>query len=115
MDVDAVFVATGYKRNAHEELLHDARSLRRGGERADDKWEVARDYKVLFEEGKVSENAGIWLQGCCESTHGLSDTLLSILANRGGDMVKSVFGSNGGSGEKTFMGASNGGKSDHAR
>jgi len=112
MDVDAVFVATGYKRNAHEELLHDARGLRRGGERDDAKWEVARDYRVLFEEGKVSDGAGIWLQGCCESTHGLSDTLLSILANRGGDMVKSIFGSNSGSGEQASV-ASNGGKSSH--
>jgi L-ornithine N5-oxygenase len=32
------------------------------------------------------------LQGCNESTHGLSDTLLSILATRGGEMVNSIFG-----------------------
>ncbi|KAF2500519.1 L-ornithine 5-monooxygenase (L-ornithine N(5)-oxygenase) [Lophium mytilinum] len=112
MDVDAVFVATGYKRNAHEELLRDARALRRGGERRDDKWEVARDYRVLFEDGKVSEDAGIWLQGCCEKTHGLSDTLLSILANRGGDMVKSIFGTDHGSGEQLFT---NLGNSDRVR
>ncbi|KAF2813970.1 L-ornithine 5-monooxygenase (L-ornithine N(5)-oxygenase) [Mytilinidion resinicola] len=112
MDVDAVFVATGYKRNAHEELLHDARGLRRGGEREDDDWEVARDYRVLFEDGKVSEDAGIWLQGACEKTHGLSDTLLSILANRGGEMVKSIFGTDHGSGEQLFT---SGGKSEHAR
>jgi L-ornithine N5-oxygenase len=32
------------------------------------------------------------LQGCNEKTHGLSDSLLSILAVRGGEMVESIFG-----------------------
>ncbi|KAF1978404.1 hypothetical protein BU23DRAFT_549840 [Bimuria novae-zelandiae CBS 107.79] len=92
LDVDAVFVATGYKRDLHEALLGDARHLMPGGELADTKWEVGRDYRVNFRERSVSEGAGIWLQGCCEGTHGLSDTLLSILANRGGDMVNALFG-----------------------
>jgi L-ornithine N5-oxygenase len=72
MDVDAVFVATGYMRNVHEELLSDARGLMKGGAREGAKWEVSRDYQVQFAEGKVSEDAGVWLQGCCESTHGVS-------------------------------------------
>ncbi|OCL06125.1 L-ornithine 5-monooxygenase (L-ornithine N(5)-oxygenase) [Glonium stellatum] len=92
MDVDVVFVATGYARNVHEELLSDARGLMKGGVREGAKWEVSRDYRVQFAEGKVSEDAGVLLQGCCESTHGLSDTLLSILATRGGEVVKSIFG-----------------------
>ncbi|OCK85810.1 hypothetical protein K432DRAFT_317636 [Lepidopterella palustris CBS 459.81] len=96
MDVDVVFVATGYTRNVHEELLSDARMLMKGGDREGAKWEVARNYKVLFEEGKVSDEAGVWLQGCCESTHGISDTLLSILATRGGEMVRSIFGGENG-------------------
>jgi L-ornithine N5-oxygenase len=41
---------------------------------------------------KVSAQAGIWLQGCNEKTHGLSDSLLSVLAVRGGEIVASVFG-----------------------
>jgi len=27
---------------------------------------VRRDYKVDFDQAKVSENAGVWLQGCNE-------------------------------------------------
>ncbi|ELR06991.1 hypothetical protein GMDG_02313 [Pseudogymnoascus destructans 20631-21] len=53
---------------------------------------VGRDYKVQYAEGAVEEGAGIWLQGCNEKTHGLSDTLLSILAHRGGEVVQSIFG-----------------------
>lgn len=93
MDVDVVFVATGYTRNVHEELLSDAWGLVKSGDREGAKWEVSRDYRIQFAEGKVSEDAGVWLQGCCESTHGLSDTLLSVLATRGGEVVKSIFGS----------------------
>lgn len=91
MDVDAVFVATGYLRDLHETLLQDARHLMPGGDLADAKWTVQRDYKIRFEEKRVAEDAGVWLQGCCETTHGLSDTLLSILACRGGEMVRSLF------------------------
>ncbi|OBT43520.1 hypothetical protein VE00_06757 [Pseudogymnoascus sp. WSF 3629] len=53
---------------------------------------VGRDYKVQYAPGAVEEGAGIWLQGCNEKTHGLSDTLLSILAHRGGEVVQSIFG-----------------------
>jgi L-ornithine N5-oxygenase len=53
---------------------------------------VGRDYSVHFEQGTVQPDAGIFLQGCNEKTHGLSDTLLSILAVRGGEMVDRIFG-----------------------
>ena len=89
LEVDAVFLATGYRRNAHEKMLRDVEHLRSP---EDARWRVRRDYKVEMDESKVSPNAGIWLQGCNESTHGLSDTLLSTLATRGGEMVDSIFG-----------------------
>jgi len=66
--VDAVFVATGYVRNAHEDILAKSRGLLRPGE---SKFPVRRDYKVDFDESKVAETAGIWLQGCNERTHGV--------------------------------------------
>ena len=53
---------------------------------------VRRDYSIPFPPSKVSPNAGVWLQGCNESSHGLSDTLLSILATRGGELVESILG-----------------------
>lgn len=71
-EYDAVIIATGYTRNIHEDILAPARSLMAGGDKPDNKWTVSRDYKVLFEEGMVSEDAGIYLQGCNEQSHGVS-------------------------------------------
>jgi L-ornithine N5-oxygenase len=72
LDVDAVFVATGYFRDLHETLLKDARHLMPGGDLENAKWTVQRDYRVNFEKKCISEDAGVWLQGCCEKTHGVS-------------------------------------------
>ena len=72
LDVDAVFVATGYFRDLHETLLKDARHLMPGGDVAEATWSVRRDYMVKFEDDMVSNDAGVWLQGCCETTHGVS-------------------------------------------
>lgn len=89
LDVDALMVATGYQRDAHEELLEQVRDLRPAGQAT---WSPGRDYRVTLDASKVSPQAGIWLQGCNEQTHGLSDSLLSVLAVRGGEIVNSVFG-----------------------
>ena len=89
LEVDALMVATGYSRNAHEELLANAQNLRPEGQT---EWKATRDYRVELDMKKVSPQAGIWLQGCNEKTHGLSDSLLSVLATRGGEMVNSIFG-----------------------
>jgi L-ornithine N5-oxygenase len=78
-------VATGYLRDAHERLLENVCSLRPAGASA---WNPGRDYRVSLDNAKVSTQAGIWLQGCNEKTHGLSDSLLSVLAVRGGEIVK---------------------------
>ena len=43
-----------------------------GGELEGAKWQVQRDYKINFTEKSVGEDAGVWLQGCCETTHGVS-------------------------------------------
>lgn len=72
---DAVIIATGYVRNVHETLLKPAKSLIKG-----DSCTVGRDYKVKFREGTVAEDSGVWLQGCCESSHGVS-ALASLIAN----------------------------------
>jgi L-ornithine N5-oxygenase len=70
---DAVFVATGYVRDAHEGILRKTRALLRHRQRdGTGKLPVRRDYKIDFDEEKVSDDAGIWLQGCNESTHGVS-------------------------------------------
>jgi L-ornithine N5-oxygenase len=74
LDVDAVFVATGYHRDLHETLLKDARHLMPGGELEGAKWKVQRNYRIDFTEKSVAGDAGVWLQGCCESTHGVSSS-----------------------------------------
>lgn len=93
LDVDLVVVAAGYRRHAHEGILAGLRHLMPSTDATSNRWEVSRDYSVKFEEGSVHSGASVWLQGCNEATHGLSDTLLSILASRGGEMVQNIFGS----------------------
>ncbi|POR38694.1 L-ornithine N(5)-monooxygenase [Tolypocladium paradoxum] len=110
LEADLVIAATGYQRNAHVEMLRGAWDLLpkaqpRGPEFAkgisgwnveteqgERKMAVGRDYKVKFSPGAVADESGIWLQGCCEGTHGLSDSLLSVLATRSGEIVESIFG-----------------------
>lgn len=92
---DAVFVATGYVRNAHEEMLGETKSLLDTSNPSpipNQIFPVSRNYRVVYDSEKVDSKAGVWLQGCNEKTHGLSDTLLSILAIRGGELVDSIFG-----------------------
>ena len=136
LEVDLVIAATGYKRTAHIDMLAD---VLHGRSRASYEemyavkscnWpaspisessdltghgtlEVGRNYRVKFPTTEVAADAGIWLQGCCERTHGvsinateasagplllmeplqLSDTLLSVLSTRAGEVVASIFGS----------------------
>lgn len=93
LDVDLVVAATGYRRTAHVDILKDAWTLLpevqdgaatpEAGQRSD-QWsvqtksgerrvmEVSRDYKVKFAKGAVAPGSGVWLQGCCEGTHGVS-------------------------------------------
>lgn len=91
IDVDLVVVASGYKRTAHEDMLRRLEHLKPIDDNSNS-WAVNRDYSLSFKEGSIASDAAIWLQGCNESTHGLSDTLLSILAVRGGEVVNSIFG-----------------------
>ncbi|CRG90440.1 L-ornithine N5-oxygenase [Talaromyces islandicus] len=90
LEVDALMVATGYSRNVYEDLLGKVQHLRPRESSAG--WQVERNYSVRLDPGRVSRDAGIWLQGCNESTHGISDSLLSVLASRSGELVQSIWG-----------------------
>jgi L-ornithine N5-oxygenase len=85
---DAVVLATGYTRNMHVQMLKQCQMLNGN---ANGEWTIGRKYGVQLNPD-VAGDIGIWLQGCNESTHGLSDSLLSILATRSGELVESVFG-----------------------
>jgi L-ornithine N5-oxygenase len=79
---DAVVLATGYRRDDHRRLL-EALAPWTGD------YEVARDYRLLTSPGFAPR---IYLQGCCEDSHGLSDTLLSVLAVRAEEIAASLYG-----------------------
>lgn len=89
MEADAVVLATGYRRDAHYSMLKDCQHINGSGS---EKWRAGRDYKLNLDPSQVADNVGIWLQGCNEETHGLSDSLLSILATRSGELVQAMFG-----------------------
>ncbi|KAK5037482.1 hypothetical protein LTR13_004639 [Exophiala sideris] len=89
LPVDAIILATGYRRDAHVDMLKDCQPINAN---RDGQWQAGRDYGVKLDPEHVEEGVGIWLQGCNEETHGLSDSLLSILSTRSGELVGSIFG-----------------------
>ncbi|WP_373388223.1 lysine N(6)-hydroxylase/L-ornithine N(5)-oxygenase family protein [Pseudomonas alcaligenes] len=76
---DAVVLATGYRRDGYKRLLAGLQAHLGEG--------VGRDYRLCC---PPQMSAGIYLQGCCESSHGLSDTLLSVLAIRSQEVVDAL-------------------------
>lgn len=108
---DLVILATGYERDGHEEMLKNVKHLMQEGGRHGERWQVGRDYGVKLNEKVVPEGVRVWLQGSNEKTHGvsrhalphhfyrmltrsllqISDTLLSLLAVRAGELVQSIF------------------------
>jgi len=77
---DAVVLATGYRRDDHKRLLGGMASYIDG-------YEVDRDYRLRTTGNFLPK---IYLQGCCEDSHGLSDTLLSVLAVRSVEILESL-------------------------
>lgn len=69
---DAVVLGTGYDRELHKKLLRPLWAYL--GD-----FQVDRHYRL---ESTAHFLPGIYLQGACESSHGLSDTLLSVTAVR---------------------------------
>lgn len=80
-DFDAVILATGYRRDQHVGLLSGMSNYL-------ESLEPDRHYRLKL---KGSQSC-IYLQGCCELSHGLSDTLLSVLAIRSREIVDDIFG-----------------------
>ena len=89
LSFDAVILATGYQRDAYLGMLQDCQQIK---DASDESWSVNRDYSLKLDRSLVQADVGIWLQGCNEATHGLADSLLSIIATRSGELVQSMFG-----------------------
>ncbi len=86
-EFDTVVLATGYRRDDHKRLLA-------GVAEHIDGYAVARDYRLRTEEAFLPR---IYLQGCCEDSHGLSDTLLSVLAVRSVEILDALLADGPGS------------------
>src|SRR5450830_1827429 len=78
---DAVILATGYERQMHRELLAPLEAYMSD-------FEVSRDYRIVTDERC---KAGIYIQGFSQASHGLSDTLLSVLPIRADEIAASRY------------------------
>ncbi|KAF1072457.1 MAG: L-ornithine N(5)-monooxygenase [Pseudomonas citronellolis] len=78
---DAVILATGYERNSHRELLAPLQDYL--GD-----FSVDRDYRVQTDPRL---QAAVFMQGFSQDSHGLSDTLLSVLPARAGEIARALF------------------------
>ncbi|SFI20518.1 MULTISPECIES: lysine N(6)-hydroxylase/L-ornithine N(5)-oxygenase family protein [unclassified Pseudomonas] len=78
---DAVILATGYERQTHRALLAPLEDYL--GD-----FDVARDYRIVTDERC---NAGVYIQGFSQASHGLSDTLLSVLPIRADEIAASLY------------------------
>lgn len=100
MQVDAVILATGYTSRRLPDMLD---SLSRHMCHEDGFPIVDRDYRIRTE---AELDVGIYLQGTNERTHGLSDTLLSVLPVRSAEILTSIQRSIKARGLPGFSGAS---------
>ncbi len=78
---DAVVLATGYERQMHRQLLEPLAPYL--GD-----FDVDRDYRIITDERC---QAAVYMQGFCQASHGLSDTLLSVLPIRANDIASSLY------------------------
>ncbi|MBB3104558.1 lysine N(6)-hydroxylase/L-ornithine N(5)-oxygenase family protein [Azomonas macrocytogenes] len=77
---DAVILATGYERQEHHQLLAQLQEYL--GD-----FRISRNYRLLADERL---KPAIFMQGVCQSSHGLSDTLLSVLPVRAEEIASSI-------------------------
>ncbi|CUA68502.1 L-ornithine N5-oxygenase [Rhizoctonia solani] len=52
---------------------------------------ITRAYRLLPVDQHSNFTARVYVQGCAESSHGLSDTLLSVIGPRSGEVVADMF------------------------
>jgi L-ornithine N5-oxygenase len=85
LEADGVVLATGYVRERRHPLLKDLDPylVPDGGSG----YRVTRDYRLETRPGFAPE---VFLQGFCEDTHGLSDTLLSVLPVRSFEILQAL-------------------------
>ncbi|HYL04597.1 MAG TPA: SidA/IucD/PvdA family monooxygenase [Thermoanaerobaculia bacterium] len=85
LEADGVVLATGFERTRRLPLLRELSPFLLGN--GDGTYRVGRDYRVQSVTGFAPK---VYLQGFCESTHGLPDGLLSVLPVRSGEIARSL-------------------------
>lgn len=91
LEVDALIVATGYRwpsdhpllAEVADHLLRDPAPVPNSGY----EYRIRRDYRV---EAKPGFRPGVYLQGFSERRHGASETVLSLLPMRAGNILDSL-------------------------
>ncbi|MBM3108010.1 lysine N(6)-hydroxylase/L-ornithine N(5)-oxygenase family protein [Pseudomonas sp. V1] len=78
---DAVVLATGYERQVHRQLLAPLEDYLHD-------YEVDRSYRLLTDDRC---KASLYMQGFSQASHGLSDTLLSVLPIRADEIAASLY------------------------
>jgi len=85
LEADAVVLATGFAwRRDHPLLAELSPYLEREPSGA---YRIERDYRIATGEGFAPR---VYLQGFAEPTHGASETVLSLLPIRAGDILRSI-------------------------
>jgi L-ornithine N5-oxygenase len=85
MEADGIILATGYSRKKNLSLLDNIQPYFEKDDMGN--YKINRNYTII---GRKGFRPNIFLQGYCEDTHGLSDTLLSILADRSQEILQSL-------------------------
>jgi L-ornithine N5-oxygenase len=85
LEADGLILCTGYRWPKTHPLLKELSPyIQRDGSNG---YKVERDYRLAT---APSFSPGIFLQGFAEGTHGASETVLSLVAIRAGDIMKSL-------------------------
>lgn len=85
LEADGLILCTGYTWRRQHPLLEGLAPWFQCD--ANGGYRIARDYRVVTDP---SFAAGVFLQGFSEATHGASETVLSLLPIRAGDILKSL-------------------------
>lgn len=78
---DAIILATGYERSSRQPFLDPLAPFMEGSE-------VDRLYRMPMQRGFEPT---IFMQGYSEASHGISDTLLSVVAVRSAEIARAIF------------------------
>lgn len=100
LEADGIVLCTGYRWARNHPLLDQLGPYLE--KEASGAYRIERDYRVLTKPGFHPQ---IFLQGFCEDTHGISETVLSLLPMRAQDILNGILGMAAGAGQGAGKGA----------